>query len=72
MQIKTKLDAQQRADQIDAFRAELAILEGEQVLSVDINQRSALTRYHDHGCIRSLWPLSNRLLSANLIVLLCI
>ena len=48
MQIQTKFNAQQRADQIDAFRAELAILEGEQVLSVDINQRSALTRYHDH------------------------
>ena len=47
MQIQTKLDGQQRADQTDVFRSEPAILEDEQILSVDTNQRAALTQYHD-------------------------
>ena len=47
MQSQTKSGAQQRAGQIDAFRAEPAILEGEQILPVDTNQRTASTRYHD-------------------------
>jgi len=48
MQLKSKADAQQRADQIGSFQTELAIVEQEKILSLDDSQRSALARYHDN------------------------
>jgi uncharacterized membrane protein len=47
MQIKSKPDAQQRADQIGAFRAELEILEREQIVRLPEDQHAALHRYHE-------------------------
>jgi len=46
MQIKSKADAQRRADQIGHFQAELALLEQENILSLQDSQRSAITDYH--------------------------
>lgn len=46
MQIKSKADAQQRADQVGCFQAELDILEQESILSLQENQRAAITDYH--------------------------
>ena len=48
MQLKSKADAQQRADQIGSFQTELAILEQGKILSLDDSQRSALARYHNN------------------------
>ena len=47
MPIKSKSDAQRRADQIRQFRAELECMENEKVLSLDANQRAAIATYHD-------------------------
>jgi len=47
MQIRSKTEAQQRADQIEAFRAELGIVEQEQILALELGQRAAVARYHD-------------------------
>ena len=44
---RSKADAQRRTDQIGSFLAELAIIEQEQVLLLNDDQRSALTAYHD-------------------------
>jgi len=46
MPIRSKTEAQQRADQIEAFRGELNIIEQEQVLTLDPNQRASVARYH--------------------------
>jgi len=46
MQIKSKADAQLRADQIGHFQAELATLEQENILSLQGSQRSAIADYH--------------------------
>lgn len=43
----SKADAQQRADQIRYFQAELDLIEHENVVSVDENQRSAIAVYHE-------------------------
>ncbi|MFH0894093.1 MAG: DUF2157 domain-containing protein [Bacteroidota bacterium] len=48
MQMKSKSLAQQRVDQIRNFQAELALMEKEQVLSLDEQQRLAMTRYHEN------------------------
>jgi hypothetical protein len=48
MQLKSKADAQRRADQIGYFQAELEIIEQENILSLDDNQRSALATYHEN------------------------
>ncbi|MDP2870331.1 DUF2157 domain-containing protein [Methyloversatilis sp.] len=44
---RSRTDAQQRADDIRAFRRELARLDDEAVLPLDAAQRSALQRHHD-------------------------
>jgi uncharacterized membrane protein len=46
MQIRSKSEAQQRVDQIGAFRAELAEVEGNATRLTD-SQRAALDHYHD-------------------------
>ncbi|MBM9616677.1 DUF2157 domain-containing protein [Desulfobulbus rhabdoformis] len=46
MQIGNKTEAQQRADQIDAFRSELESLRKEQVLMLEPLQEQAVRRYH--------------------------
>ena len=46
MDIKSKQSAQQRADQIRSFQAELDVIEQEQVLSLDALQRNAVDSYH--------------------------
>lgn len=46
MQLHSKADAQQRADQIGHFQAELAIIEREGILVLDESQRLALAGYH--------------------------
>lgn len=46
MQIKSKSEAQQRADQIDAFRRELAAIEGDHVTRLTESQREAVDYYH--------------------------
>jgi len=48
MQVKSKADAQRRADQIRYFQAELALIERENILSLDGSQRAALARYHEN------------------------
>ncbi|MBI5556496.1 MAG: DUF2157 domain-containing protein [Deltaproteobacteria bacterium] len=48
MQLKSKDDAQRRVDQIGCFRAELAIIERENILSLNDSQRSALAGYHEN------------------------
>lgn len=53
MQLKSKADAQRRADQIGHFQAELEILEQEKIFSLNDIQRSALTSYHEN-LIRTL------------------
>lgn len=47
MRITSKLDAQQRADQIRSFQAELELMEHENILSLDGRQRSAVAAYHE-------------------------
>ncbi len=44
--MKSKADAQQRADQIRYFQAELEIIEQENIVSLDAGQRSAIHDYH--------------------------
>jgi uncharacterized membrane protein len=46
MQIKSKSEAQQRADQVDAFRRELAAIEGDHVTRLTDSQREAVDYYH--------------------------
>lgn len=46
MDIKSKQTAQQRADQIRSFQAELESIENEQILILDTQQRSAVDNYH--------------------------
>jgi len=46
MQIKSKAEAQQRADQIGQFQAELAYLEQDNIFSLQDNQRAAIAGYH--------------------------
>jgi len=48
-----KLKAQQRADQIQAFNAELKSLKDDDVLELGDDQRSAITRYHE-GVLEAL------------------
>lgn len=48
MQLKSKAEAQQRADQIGCFQAELEIIEQENILSLNDIQHSALTNYHEN------------------------
>ena len=44
---KSKADAQQRADQIRYFQAELELIEHENIVSLDKKQRSAIAAYHE-------------------------
>jgi uncharacterized membrane protein len=53
MQLKSKADAQRRADQIGYFQAELGIIEQENILSLNDIQHSALANYHEN-LIRTL------------------
>jgi uncharacterized membrane protein len=46
MEITSKAEAQRRADQIAAFRAELAIIEQEKVVQLSDGQREAIAGYH--------------------------
>ena len=46
MQIRSKTEAQQRADQIESFRAELDIIAREGVVTLDPSQQASLARYH--------------------------
>ncbi len=46
MQIKSKADAQQRADQIGYFQAEVSILEQENIVMFNDGQRFAIADYH--------------------------
>lgn len=46
MQEKSKAEAQQRADQILHFKAELDTIQQENILSLDVNQSSAIANYH--------------------------
>ena len=46
MQISSKIEAQQRTDQVLAFRGELEALRKEQVLALDPLQEQAVRRYH--------------------------
>ncbi len=46
MQVKSKADAQRRADQIGYFQAELTIMEQENILSLNESQKSAIANYH--------------------------
>jgi uncharacterized membrane protein len=47
MQIKSKSEAQRRADQVDAFRRELAEIEGDHATRLTDNQRAAVDHYHE-------------------------
>ncbi|MDY6949905.1 MAG: DUF2157 domain-containing protein, partial [Thermodesulfobacteriota bacterium] len=47
MAVKSKADAQRRADQIRYFRAELDRMEHENILSLNESQRSAVATYHN-------------------------
>ncbi|MDY6989633.1 MAG: DUF2157 domain-containing protein [Thermodesulfobacteriota bacterium] len=46
MAVKSKVDAQRRADQIRHFQAELDRMEHENILSLEESQRSAVATYH--------------------------
>lgn len=48
MQVKSKADAQRRADQIGFFQAELKAIEQENILSLNESQRSAIANYHEN------------------------
>jgi len=48
MQLKSKAEAQQRADQIGHFQAELEIIEKENIFSLSDIQRSAIANYHEN------------------------
>ncbi len=47
MSLKSKADAQQRADQIACFQAELEMIEQENIVSFNENQSSAIAYYHE-------------------------
>ncbi len=46
MQIKSKADAQKRADQIESFKAELGCIQQEKIISIDEAQQAAITSNH--------------------------
>jgi hypothetical protein len=46
MQIKSKAEAQKRADRIEQFQAELATIEQENVTALNESQRAAIAGYH--------------------------
>ena len=46
MPIKSKVDAQRRADQIRYFQAELEMIEQENITTINESQRSAIVDYH--------------------------
>ncbi len=46
MSIESKNDAQERADQIESFQAELNIMEEENIISLDRGQHTAIAKYH--------------------------
>lgn len=48
MQIKSKSEAQKRADQIEAFRRELAAIEGDHATRLTDSQREAVDFYHNN------------------------
>jgi uncharacterized membrane protein len=48
MKVKSKADAQRRADQIRYFQAELEIIEQENIISLQDSQRSDITNYHEN------------------------
>lgn len=48
MQVKSKADAQRRADQIGYFQAELEIIEQENIISLQDSQRFAIANYHEN------------------------
>jgi uncharacterized membrane protein len=47
MRIKSKSEAQSRADQVDAFRRELAEIEGDHATRLTDSQRTAVDHYHE-------------------------
>jgi len=53
MEITSKAEAQRRADQIGSFRAELAIIERDRVITLDAGQRTAIEAYH-RDCLARL------------------
>jgi uncharacterized membrane protein len=48
MPIKSKADAQKRADQIASFQVELELIEQENIISLKEDQRTAVTKYHEN------------------------
>ena len=66
MQLKSKAEAQKRADQIRQFQAELEIVEQEQVLNLDKTQRSALENYHS-DLLKIIYQLAGFVFSATAI-----
>ncbi|MCP4976879.1 MAG: DUF2157 domain-containing protein [Maribacter sp.] len=46
MQENSKIDAQHRVDQIRNFQIELEILENDKVLSLQVNQKTEISKYH--------------------------
>lgn len=53
MRLRSRTEAQQRADQITAFRTELDLLAKEEVVGLQPEQRRAIDRYH-HDLLRQL------------------
>ena len=53
MQIKSKADAQKRADQIESFQAELELIQKENIAIFDDSQQTAIADYH-RGLIDNL------------------
>lgn len=48
MTIDSKTEAQKRTDRINAFRAELATLQQDNILTLDQNQQAAIQNYHQN------------------------
>lgn len=48
MQLKSKVDAQRRADQVACFQAELEIIDQEKIILLNESQRSAIANYHEN------------------------
>ena len=46
MQIKSKVDAQKRADQIESFQTELECIQQEEIVFLDEGQQTVITEYH--------------------------
>lgn len=46
MELKSKADAQKRADQIGAFQSELELIQQEQIVTLDEQQQEAISQYH--------------------------